>query len=96
MYGIPRNTKEVTLWQRKSAKDGDASAMTRLERFSTSAINATDGGALTMATKAKRVQGAEKDSSNVEGLTHSKGLIREAQIKAMPRSKKEEIALSFG
>ena len=26
-----------------------------------------------------------------EGLTHSKALIREAQIKAMPRSKKEEI-----
>ena len=25
------------------------------------------------------------------GLTHSKALIREAQIKAMPRSKKEEI-----
>ncbi len=29
-----------------------------------------------------------------EGLTHSKALIREAQIKAMPRSKKEEIILS--
>ena len=28
-----------------------------------------------------------------EGLTHSKALIREAQIKAMPRSKKEEIIL---
>jgi predicted GIY-YIG superfamily endonuclease len=28
-----------------------------------------------------------------EGLTHSKALIREAQIKAMPRSKKEEITL---
>ncbi len=26
-----------------------------------------------------------------EGLTHSKALIREAQIKALPRSKKEEI-----
>jgi len=26
-----------------------------------------------------------------EGLTHSKALIREAQIKAMPRSKKEEM-----
>jgi predicted GIY-YIG superfamily endonuclease len=26
-----------------------------------------------------------------EGLTHSKALIREAEIKAMPRSKKEEI-----
>lgn len=50
-------------------KDGDASAMTRLERFSTSAINATDGGALTMATKAKGVQGAEKESSNVRMFT---------------------------
>ncbi len=29
-----------------------------------------------------------------EGLTHSKALIREAQIKSMPRSKKEEIILS--
>ena len=29
-----------------------------------------------------------------EGLTHSKALIREAQIKTMPRSKKEEIVLS--
>src|SRR5271157_5408067 len=29
-----------------------------------------------------------------EGLTHSKALIRETQIKAMPRSKKEEIILS--
>ncbi len=29
-----------------------------------------------------------------EGLTHSKALIREAQIKAMPRSKKEEIILA--
>ena len=29
-----------------------------------------------------------------EGLTRSKALIREAQIKAMPRSKKEEIILS--
>jgi predicted GIY-YIG superfamily endonuclease len=28
-----------------------------------------------------------------EGLTHSKALIREAQIKAMSRSKKEEIIL---
>ena len=26
-----------------------------------------------------------------EGLTHSKALIREAEIKAMPRSKKEEV-----
>ena len=44
--------------------------MTRLERFSTSAINATDGGALTMATKAKIVQGAEKESSkNVKRFT---------------------------
>ena len=69
--------------------------MTRLERFSTSAINATDGGALTMATKAKGVQGAEKESSNVEGLTHSKALIREAQIKVMSRSKKGDIILSI-
>ena len=37
--------------------------MTRLERFSTAAINATNGGALTMATKAKRVQGAGKEFS---------------------------------
>ena len=29
-----------------------------------------------------------------DGLTHSKALIREAQIKAMPRSKKEEIIFS--
>ena len=29
-----------------------------------------------------------------EGLTHSKALIREAQIKAMPRSKKEQIILN--
>jgi predicted GIY-YIG superfamily endonuclease len=29
-----------------------------------------------------------------EGLTHSEALIREAQIKAMPRSKKEEIIFS--
>ena len=29
-----------------------------------------------------------------EGLTHSKALIREAQIKGMPRSKKEEIVFS--
>ena len=43
--------------------------MTRLERFSTSAINATDGGALTTATKAKGVQGAEKESSNVRRFT---------------------------
>jgi len=28
------------------------------------------------------------------GLTHSEALIREAQIKAMPRSKKEEIILN--
>ena len=28
-----------------------------------------------------------------EGLTHSKALIREAKIKAMPRSKKEEMIL---
>jgi hypothetical protein len=69
VYGIPRITKEVKLWQRKSVKDGDANVMTRLERFSTSAINATDGGALTMATKAKRVLGAEKESSNVRRFT---------------------------
>jgi predicted GIY-YIG superfamily endonuclease len=31
-----------------------------------------------------------------EGLTHSKALIREAQIGAMPRSKKEEIILKEG
>ncbi len=31
-----------------------------------------------------------------KGLTRSKALIREAQIKAMPRSKKEEIILSGG
>ena len=43
--------------------------MTRLERFSTSAINATDGGALIMATKAKGVLGAEKESSNVRRFT---------------------------
>ena len=43
--------------------------MTRLERFSTSAINATDGGALTMATKAKGVLGAERESSNVRSFT---------------------------
>ena len=30
-----------------------------------------------------------------EGLTHSEALIREAQIKAMPRSKKEEIILAI-
>jgi predicted GIY-YIG superfamily endonuclease len=29
-----------------------------------------------------------------EGLTHSEALIREARIKAMPRSKKEEIILT--
>ncbi len=29
-----------------------------------------------------------------EGLTRSEALVREAQIKAMPRSKKEEIILS--
>ncbi len=29
-----------------------------------------------------------------EGLTHSNALIREAQIKAMPRSKKEEMILN--
>ncbi len=29
-----------------------------------------------------------------EGLTRSKALIREAQIKAMPRSKKEEIVMN--
>ncbi len=29
-----------------------------------------------------------------EGFTHSKALIREAQLKAMPRSKKEEIIFS--
>jgi hypothetical protein len=43
--------------------------MTRPERFSTSAINATGGGALTMATKAKGVLGAEKESSNVRRFT---------------------------
>ncbi len=31
-----------------------------------------------------------------EGLTHSEALIREAQIKAMPRSKKEEIISKKG
>ncbi len=31
-----------------------------------------------------------------KGLTRSKALIREAQIKAMPRSKKEEMILSEG
>ena len=50
-------------------KDGDARTMTRLERFSTSAINATDGGALTMATKAKGVLVVEKESSNVRRFT---------------------------
>ncbi len=30
-----------------------------------------------------------------KGLTHSEALIREARIKAMPRSKKEEIILTF-
>ena len=34
--------------------------------------------------------------SQQKGLRHSKALIREAQIKAMPRSKKEEIILSEG
>lgn len=29
-----------------------------------------------------------------EGLTHSEALVREAQIKAMPRAKKEEIIFS--
>ena len=52
-------------------KDGDARTMTRREKFSTNAINATDGGALTMATKAKRVRDAEKESSNVRRLTRS-------------------------
>jgi hypothetical protein len=37
--------------------------MTRLGRSSTGAINATNGGVLTMATKARRVQGAEKEFS---------------------------------
>jgi hypothetical protein len=50
-------------------KGGDARTMTLLERFSTSAINATDGGALTTATKAKGARGAEKESSNVRRLT---------------------------
>ena len=49
--------------------DGDARTMTRLKRLSISAINATDGGALTMATKAKGVLGAEKESSNVRRFT---------------------------
>ncbi len=31
-----------------------------------------------------------------EGLTHSEALIREAQIKAMPRLKKEEILATMG
>jgi len=31
-----------------------------------------------------------------KGLTHSEALIREAQIKAMPRSKKEKIILGEG
>ena len=79
----------MTLWQRKSAQDGDARTMSRLERYSTAAINAINGGALTMATKARHVRGAEKESSNVEGLTHSDALVREAQIKAMPPSKKK-------
>jgi hypothetical protein len=52
--------------------DGDARTMTRLERYSTSAINATDGGALTMATKAKGVLGVEKESSNVRRFTINK------------------------
>ena len=46
-------------------KDGHVRPKTRLERYSTSAINATDGGARTMDTKAKRVLGVEKESSNV-------------------------------
>ena len=37
--------------------------MTRLERFSTGAINAANGGALTTDTKVKRVQGAGRESS---------------------------------
>ena len=45
-------------------KDGDARTMTRLERFSSSAISAADGGVLTMDTKANGVQGAGKESSN--------------------------------
>ncbi len=31
-----------------------------------------------------------------EGLTHSEALVREAQIKAMSRSKKEEILVTLG
>jgi hypothetical protein len=50
-------------------KDGDARTMTRPERFSTSVTNANDGGVLTMATKAKGVLGAEKESSNVRRFT---------------------------
>jgi hypothetical protein len=93
--GIDTYLNEVILRQRKSAKDGDARTMTRLERFSTSAINVTNGDALTMAMKPRRVQGVEKESSTVEDLTHSKALIREAQIKAMPRYKKEDIICLF-
>jgi predicted GIY-YIG superfamily endonuclease len=36
----------------------------------------------------------KRASCQQEGLTHSEALIREAQIKAMPRSKKEEIIFS--
>ena len=44
--------------------------MTRLERLSTNAINAKDGGALITDTKAKRVQVAAKESSkNVRRFT---------------------------
>ena len=53
--------------------DGDARTMTRLERYSTSAINATDGGALTIATQAKGVPGVEKESSNVRRFTITEG-----------------------
>jgi hypothetical protein len=50
--------------------------MTRLGKYSTSAINATDGGALTMATKAKGVLGAGKESSNVRPYSFQKGGVR--------------------
>ena len=46
-------------------KDGHVRPITRLERIFTSVTSVDVGGALTMATKAKRVQGAEKESSNV-------------------------------
>ena len=60
----------MQLWQQKSVKDGDARTMNRLERFSTNAINAKDGGALIMDTKAKHVPGAGKESSkNVRRFT---------------------------